>query len=111
MVRSRGGARKMRAVRWKIPLLVILFVALVVVVAWLLVENGVVAMPRSHHLEEFSVKDRCAMIAGKLIRTINDEDECTMKCVAQCAVYGKDFSKVSFTFHENDCSTCLCYCT
>lgn len=55
-------------------------------------------------------KDECSFIAGQIIHTINNEDECGLKCISLCLVVSKDFSKSNFTLRENNCNLCECDC-
>lgn len=60
--------------------------------------------------ELFIIKDKCSLIVGQIIHTINDESICKMKCNAECEVREMQFRSSEFTKKEGDCHECRCYC-
>ncbi|MFH1290670.1 MAG: hypothetical protein ABIH92_04650 [Nanoarchaeota archaeon] len=93
--------------------IVILLVALVVLVPVLLVQGGYVDNPFEDFNAEpqlFLIKDECSVIVGNLIHTMNDEDDCSLKCKNECGVREMEFYESHFIQREGDCHMCECYC-
>lgn len=107
----RANSRRNRGSKWKSILLVILFVLLVIVVVAILFSLDILILPSSPGEEKlFPVQDKCTMIAGKLIKSIVDEDACRLRCVGECEVRDKNFVNSTFIEYEKDCNSCVCSC-
>ena len=60
--------------------------------------------------ELFKIEDKCSVIVGQLIHTVNNEGTCMMKCKTECEVRDMKFFNLEFIEIENDCNKCSCYC-
>ena len=91
----------------------LLIIGLLILVIILLIDTNTIQNPLNalgKETRKIEIKDACAIIAGKLINTIGEEDICKNACVAECEslqglVKGIEFSQV-----QNACNKCSCYC-
>ena len=93
--------------------LILLIIALLALVFILLVQFGFVNNPfekLNREPELFRVEDSCSLIVGQLIHTINNADECEVRCKANCELRESDFHNSEFSQREKDCNLCNCYC-
>jgi len=93
--------------------LVILAILLATIITILLIEFKVINNPIKNPLAKpqlFVIDDKCSMIVGQLIHTINDGDGCEMRCKTECGVRKMDFYNSNFIKKQNDCNGCNCYC-
>ena len=60
----------------------------------------------------FNIVDKCGRFVNLFSHTINDEDECGMRCRAKCDAEDLEFSGVEFNLGniENLCNSCECIC-
>ena len=56
------------------------------------------------------IRDKCGLIAGKVMHTISNEDICRVKCRARCESENEVFYKSEFEKSTNGCHICHCYC-
>ena len=94
-------------------ILVILAVILAIIMMLLLIEFRMIKNPIKNPLAQpqlFVIDDKCSLIVGQLMHTINDGDGCEMRCKTDCDVRKMDFYNSEFIKNEKDCNNCECYC-
>lgn len=94
-------------------LIFVLVLALVFLVLFLLIEEGILENPFSEYgkvEQKFSVRDECSLIVGNLIHQIDDEGICEARCKTNCQVREMNYIRFEFLEVEGDCNVCDCYC-
>lgn len=57
-----------------------------------------------------NLPDQCSIIAGQMIHTINLADECSLKCRSECEVLEMNYDRDEFSFGNQSCNSCTCFC-
>lgn len=94
-------------------MLISLIVIVVILLYFLLIQTHAIENPFIEIAkDDFEVNstDRCSLIAGQLIHTIKDEDECRNICFSECEVRGASLEDFTFEERLNNCNACTCYC-
>lgn len=105
------SVKKRRRFLRKNNLILILAICLVVIGIFLLIENEFIENPfTSREPVTIEARDFCSLIAGNVLHTINNGDECRLQCLAQCETRDMSLGDSEFNKIENDCNTCSCYC-
>lgn len=94
-------------------LLIVLAIVIVILLYVLLIQTETIENPFLDIIEEdFEVNatDRCSLIAGQLIHTINTEGECRNVCFSECEVRKSRLKEFEFREQINNCNICTCYC-
>jgi len=94
-------------------IIIFLIIALLAIILILLVEFKIIDNPLDNPLSQpqlFDIEDRCSLIVGQLMHTIEGSDSCEIRCGTECEVREMNFYDSEFTKHENDCNSCECYC-
>ena len=89
--------------RWIIFAVVILLVAAIYLGYDLLLFNGQDA--------SFAIQDKCGLFYNLFSHTINDENDCRIKCTYQCDAQGFAFRSSEFSVGVQACNNCTCHCS
>ena len=94
----------------KLSVLIIVLLALLALVIFMaLVEYGF-DLNSNKEIEISNISDGCSYIVGKLIHTINNEEECKVRCFSECSVKNKEYFSSNFTLGNETCNSCACSC-
>jgi hypothetical protein len=94
-------------------LLLVLIILLFVVALVLLDAYGIIALnlgKNSKQALSVDLGDKCSYIAGQLIHTINNADECALKCRSECYTLGASYKQTDFALANGTCNLCHCVC-
>jgi hypothetical protein len=109
----KDGNKKIFSRKLVYVILIIFVLILGGLVLGLLFEFNIIGNPLSAmtaKTQVFFVEDRCSLIVGQLIHTLNDESECKVRCRTTCELRGVQFYDFEFVQKTEDCNTCKCYC-
>lgn len=97
---------------WLFVFVLIILIALLGVTLFvILVEEKVIFLPEfKESIYSFNAEDKCGLIAGQLIHSIDDIDQCENSCRATCEVRGLDFYNSTFIRQDQQCHICSCEC-
>jgi|WetSurMetagenome_2_1015567.scaffolds.fasta_scaffold437832_2 hypothetical protein len=93
--------------------LILFILILACLVLALLFEESIISNPFATFTAKtqiFSVEDRCSLIAGQLIHTLSNEEDCKVRCRTTCELRNTQFQNSEFLQKEKDCNICKCYC-
>lgn len=93
--------------------IIILALVLLLLSLFLLVETGIIKNPLDRLNSKnkvYNLQDECSLIVGQLIHSIEDENDCQLKCRTNCNVRGETYLYEEFIKSENNCHTCTCSC-
>jgi|SRR3989338_1092710 len=58
----------------------------------------------------FRIQDKCGLFYNLLSHTINDENDCRVKCTYQCEAQDSSYKKSEFNLGVKACNNCTCFC-
>jgi hypothetical protein len=112
-VEIKSGKKRFFTKKVVYAILIIFVLILGGLVLALLFEYSLIKNPFAKltaEVQVFSVEDRCSLIAGQLIHTLSNEDECKVRCKSTCESWNTQFQNSEFLQKEKDCNICNCYC-
>ena len=60
-------------------------------------------------LKYIEERDDCKIISGNFMHTVDDADDCKIKCLAACYSYKAELLDINFSYTKQ-CNICGCYC-
>ncbi|MFA5857104.1 MAG: hypothetical protein WC867_07105 [Candidatus Pacearchaeota archaeon] len=93
-------------------LIIITIVLLVILTSLILSEFGFYDKIKNINKEPslIELKDECSLIMNTILHQIENEDKCKIRCYNECNIRKMKFFRVEFSFQENSCHKCDCYC-
>lgn len=104
--------RKVSLITWVIIILILAFLLTLILG---LIEMEIISNPfiKNNNLKaekSFIIPDICSIIAGKIIHSVDREEDCQTKCVAACEVSKLRYDNIIFERKNNSCNDCNCNC-
>ena len=56
------------------------------------------------------IADKCSILFENILHPIKDEAGCENSCRSECLTRDMKFYKSEFSFNQDSCNTCNCYC-
>jgi len=94
-------------------LILVSSIILAITLIFLFSESGFIQNPFEELMrpvQTYSLEDKCSLIAGQIIHSIENEDACRINCMAECEFRDLNFHKSEFFLGERECNSCFCYC-
>ncbi len=93
-----------------ILVLILMVISLSLLIEFRVIKNPLKEIKLRAESKNFEIKDNCAVIVGRLIHSINDENTCELMCKTTCSTLEMKFQSSEFMKKEEDCNKCSCNC-
>jgi hypothetical protein len=91
-------------------ILFLLFVLVFVLIVLILINMKVGEYFHKKEIRMIPLMDRCSVLFNDIIHVIKDESSCENSCRSECLTREMEFYNSEFSFNQESCNICNCYC-
>lgn len=91
-------------------ILIILGVLLLVLILLIAINLKVWKYIEKKEVKMIPITDRCSVLFSSILHSIKDESSCENYCRSECLTREMKFYNSEFSFNQEGCHTCNCYC-
>ncbi len=102
--------RKKQKKKFSKLIFTLILLGIIVVIVLIFLELDIQEKLKEKEVVHINIEDGCSIILENLVHQIRDELDCANACVSECYILNKDFYESNFTYNNQGCHACECYC-